>query len=522
MILEVFAHLNDSQVYVYFNSDTLYLPSIFRDLFVDHSGFNGWHLNGAPNFFPDMLFYFLFNTLIPDFRSAMVVYSLVQYLGLLLLVRWLFRTVFPDISEEALAAGNLVMFIIFLVSFVPGDFVFTFYLLSISYHLGAFLMAVASIIFTFRYLKRGRVYDLIILFTLGILGVLNDKLYMAMYILPLSSIIVLLFSTSFRKKAAALLGNGIIVSLTGTLVYNWIKQSGYIHIISLSWKFMNFSNIPASFHTMISQHLTYLSHPDFRALSIILTLLSFITGAVLAIRFLLQFFRGKISGDQEIVAGFYLVFSSAFWIIVLATPVINGSYVGYAILRYNIYAIYLSLFNFAVFLHIWSKERNKRVNRLSVQVVLIILLLLPVLFFGKPFLRHGIKDVTQYYPDVVRRMDIIAEQRDLNYGLATYWYAKYITMFSRTGVRIYTVYEDLSPWYHVTNENWYHQGGQGKHGNPAFTFVLMDQIHAEKVGQKLGPPLESIPFEGSRINLYHSFVFDRERNVVFTGTTGKD
>jgi len=40
-IIFVFANLNEHQIYTYLNSDTLYLPSIFKDLFIDKSGLYG-------------------------------------------------------------------------------------------------------------------------------------------------------------------------------------------------------------------------------------------------------------------------------------------------------------------------------------------------------------------------------------------------------------------------------------------------------------------------------------------------
>ncbi len=515
VILEVFASLDDKQIYIYFNSDTLYLPSIFRDLFIDHSGFRGWHLNGAPNFFPDMTFYFLVNTLLPDFRSAMLVYSVLQYLGIMLLVRWLFRTVVPAISERELALANLVMLVIFLVTFYPGDFVFTFYLLSISYHLGAFIMTLLALIFTFRFLASGNRVSFLLLFLISLTGVVNDKLFIAMYVLPFFSLLLFLYAPSLRKKILLLTCNAVIATVLGTLIYNAIKHSGYIHIISLSWKFMNFDNIPSSFHTMTGQHLTYLRALDFRSLTILLSILSFLITLFFSFRFLRHFFRSRSLPQEDILPALYLTFSLAFWVVVLATPVINGSYVGYAILRYNIYAIYLSLFNYGVLYHLWQRRGGKILSaRLGTAVltILFVVVLLPGL---RPLFSGGLKKITRHYPAIAKEMDELAGKEDLHYGLATYWHAKYITMFSVTGLRIYTVNDDLTPWYHVTNEHWYRRGSRGRYGDPAFTFVLMDGMDTLRVKEKLGPPLRTLPFRGSSITLYPPFCFDKQKKVVF-------
>jgi len=508
MILKVFSGLNEQQIYVYFNSDTLYLPSIFRDLFVDHSGFSGWHLNGAPNFFPDMLLYFIINTVFFNFRVAMIIFSILQYGILLILIRRLFRTIFPGIREEELAAGNLIMLVFFLVTLYPGDFVFTFYLLSISYHMGAFLMALLAMVFTFRFLKSGHRSDLFFLFLTGLSGVINDKLFIAMYVLPALSLILFLPSVNYRKRIILVLSNTLLVVLLGTIIYNGIRHSGTIHIISLSWKFLNFANIPVSFHTMIHQHLTYIKSLDFRSLTVILSILSFLVTTWFAVIYFVRFYRNKNVDVRDLFTAIYLVFSAFFWIIVLATPVINGSYVGYAILRYNIYAFYLSLFNLSVILMLIRRNMKLRHTGWIISGSLTLLLILPLAVRHSGISSGGLKNLVHYYPAMVRKMDTLSSREDLHYGVASYWNAKYITMFSQTGLRVYTVYEDLNPWYHVMNENWYHRGGKGKYGNPAFTFVYMEALDSARVAQKLGNPLKVIPFRESSVHVYQPFYFD--------------
>ena len=54
----VLAIVSDANVVDYeihfLNSDTMYLPSIYYDIFKDGNSINTFHLNPAPNFFPDM------------------------------------------------------------------------------------------------------------------------------------------------------------------------------------------------------------------------------------------------------------------------------------------------------------------------------------------------------------------------------------------------------------------------------------------------------------------------------------
>ncbi len=84
----LFATIREDQIPVYFNSDTLYVPSIYHDLFIDGNSFAGWHLNGAPNIFPDMIMYFIIQIFFNSFIPAMLTYSFLEFILLMLLLMY--------------------------------------------------------------------------------------------------------------------------------------------------------------------------------------------------------------------------------------------------------------------------------------------------------------------------------------------------------------------------------------------------------------------------------------------------
>src|SRR5688500_14544520 len=100
LLVSLFSTLNSvrSNTNIFLCSDTLYLPSIYKDLFIDKNDFAGWHLNPAPNFFPDMVFYFLLMFISGDFIVSSFIFSIVQYLVIALLFIKIFRTIFPAAS----------------------------------------------------------------------------------------------------------------------------------------------------------------------------------------------------------------------------------------------------------------------------------------------------------------------------------------------------------------------------------------------------------------------------------------
>jgi len=58
LILLWFSSLGENQFLILFSSDALYLPSIYKDIFVDGNSMQGWTFNPAPNSVPDMLLFF--------------------------------------------------------------------------------------------------------------------------------------------------------------------------------------------------------------------------------------------------------------------------------------------------------------------------------------------------------------------------------------------------------------------------------------------------------------------------------
>lgn len=100
----------------------------------------------------------------------------------------------------------------------------------------------------------------------------------------------------------------------------------------------------------------------------------------------------------------------------------------------------------------------------------------------------GIKDYFNYYPNVVKCVDDAAQKEDLEYGVSNYWDAKLVTMFSKQGVRVLPVYDNLEPYDHVANENWF----TGK--DARINFFIMNHV------ADTGKYISAIGSEGKRLN----------------------
>jgi hypothetical protein len=490
--LVLFATLNEEQIGVYFNSDTLYLPSIFRDLFEHQNGIRGWNLNGAPNFIPDMLLFFIIHGFFSNFIPAAMTFSLIQLIILILLFSLFYKSFIPRMNLLHISVGMLFIPFYMMATLINNNFVDTFYLYSIAYHLGAFVMALISYILLVKYLKKGSWNLLILLIATVMLAVLSDRLFMAMLTFPVVLLILVIPKNSQDKKRLFLLLLGCIVaSGLGLLLFKILKDSPIVRIIPLDYKVFNFKNILPAWKEFSQHHLFYLKNLDFRGIIDIVFIFSFLTHIFLLIIKYIKFYRKEQSVDRfELM--YLLLFTSAS-VIILLMPVINGNYDGWSLLRYNVYSLYMGLFSMGYLLFKLESVSKK----LRITPILIILLIssYTLLIFNKAQkndLPEGMADFINYYPGKVECLDSLAREHGLKAGVATYWEAKYISMFSKEDLRIFTVFHSLSPWYHVMNDNWYYFEDGSKEKPRMFNFLITKDILYENIDKYLGQPLDTI------------------------------
>jgi hypothetical protein len=84
-------------------------------------------------------------------------------------------------------------------------------------------------------------------------------------------------------------------------------------------------------------------------------------------------------------------------------------------------------------------------------------------------------------------------------------------MFTRKNVRLYVGFDDATPWLHATNENWFYGGGNWKHSNPHFTFLVWsNDIELPDFFNEQDIPYQSCELDENR-TLYwvHPFIYER-------------
>jgi len=523
----VFGNLDEKQIYVYLNSDTLYLPSIFKDLFIDGSTFEVWHLNGAPNFFPDMLFFFIIHLFTSNFILALFIFSLFQYCMILIFAYLFLKSCFPKIPLYTLSLGFLLMLFFFFVTTINKDFTHTFYLVSVSYHTSIFTMSLVCGWLISMYLRKEETKQLLLYGIFAYLATLSDKLFLVIFIIPTIFWLVFIIKKENRKKIIIFAVVNVIIVFLAITTYNLIRNSDAIAIISTSGKTLQLENIGSSYKIMLNHHWTYIKCADMRGLIDILALISFLITTILLFRKVRKIFSKTKITNQEYIESCYLIFIVLSTIITFNVPAINGYYTSWAILRYNVYILYLNILNY-IYLAYLISNNYQRLVKFIIRPLVVVLLLFSlghgILYAINTRSIKGLKSFIYYYPEWVKELDEVCEKNKLQYGVSDYWLAKYITMFSKKNLRVYSVHHNLRPWHHVMNEDWYYGGEKGKFANPEFRFVIANSLDTLSLRQKLNNHIVDtlyLTVNDLEILVTQPFIFEKGTKDLIYNTSGE-
>jgi hypothetical protein len=212
---------------------------------------------------------------------------------------------------------------------------------------------------------------------------------------------------------------------------------------------------------------------------IIAALASYIMQVIVASRLIL---KNQCNSPQA----FYLLFSIIFIPAVLLMPVLTGTFTGLSIMRYNIGAFFMAMLNLGFLAGYFIQSKKFKSRHVSSFKGVFIALLLTMFGIGlSKISSEGLDRFFNYYPDYVRELDEIAEEENLQYGLASFWYAKPITAFSRQGLKVYHAFDELIPYVHVTSLEYYTRDDH------VFNFVVMSTINNKEAWKEyLDPEVE--------------------------------
>ncbi|MCF8234524.1 MAG: hypothetical protein K9G67_06560 [Bacteroidales bacterium] len=509
LILQIFGNLSGWNLDYFFNSDGLYLASIYKDLFIDNNGLEGWHLNAAPNFFPEWPLYFLLHLIADNFRIASLLYALMYILLLNTLTAWIFKTIANKVNFSFLAMLNLVYAIILNLYFYNFNFILPSFLLLTGYHAGVFLMTLLSYALFFRYLKYGKTWILVALFVTIFTGVISDRLLLTYFIVPSLSALLLIHNKVLRKKIVILTTSSLVATILGFVVYGLIKSSDFVYFVDLGYRKIDI--------TKFWPTLVYFSTTIYKMLirgsvESIMTGM-YLIGTILGLWFsFIYLFQNKRKFMPSPFERILLISFTASTVLVALTPVINGTFWGIAHFRYNFYTFCFGLSLFVFIIYLIFKRDSKHTKAIDIAATSIVILAFISIFWheSKQNTPKGLSDFAKIYPTEIANIDSLAGQYNLTHGVADYWVAKRVTIFSQNNLRVYTVNTHLSPWLHVTNENWY-TGSKNEKAKPIFEFIVLNKFNPTgEFYQKLVKSSDTIQIDNTTLLKVRGFSFNED------------
>jgi hypothetical protein len=136
---------------------------------------------------------------------------------------------------------------------------------------------------------------------------------------------------------------------------------------------------------------------------------------------------------------------------------------------------------------------------------------LMVVLAGIFYLGKGPYRLHRYVPEYVTHLDQIARERGLTQGVAYYWTARDVNLYTQNDLRVFSVRPDLTYFDWMNNRNWVAGPFDERHVRPRPEFVILSprEVYSREtaVGY-LGEPVEEIPLEHS-VGGYTVLVYNR-------------
>ncbi len=402
-----------------FDSDDLYLPSLFKNIFSHNGSIHDWYLTPAPYFFPDYLLFGISYVLTKKIHYQMAIYACLQITLLWICLYFLFKKMVA--AERNLSSTDFlelprymaISTTALLLWLATNQSIYSYLLLSAN-HYGTFLVEVTSTIFILDYFQKVNInaiskkYIVLSVFILSIIITYSDCLYIAQYVAPMSAAYVCSSLTIREKKIkeslviiAILVGSFIGYKLYPLFLAHPTRYPNHLH---LKQYIINFPYISAIFHRMM------IGMPF-----VTLYLSFFYITLVLSIPYLI-IQRKK----RELLIALFLLFSAGS---ILSTLIFIRHFIPAD--RY-----FISFVNWPIIFGVYFL--TIRIKKISYMFNLCILTL--ILFF----LGLEIKGLleTNHFHNQYKNADVVCIDRALNafpehkYGIAQYWDAKFIQAHS--------------------------------------------------------------------------------------------
>ena len=410
---------------LFFNSDSLFLPSIFKNIFSEGKHFSDWLLPPQPFLFPDALLYALAYILNKHVATQILIFAILQSLTFFslssALLNFFLRRI-DAIAYSALISANIIFIGLYSTDPYALSFISVFHFGGI---LSFLLLAMLWLKFLTAPTTKVRVYVGIFSAFIAVCSIISDHLILLHFVGPILLIGIFFYCTGSKNKYILKFWIFLIIGFLLAYVLQKLFLPG-----------MGRLDYEIGFGSLPDKSLMLANWAINKPLLIQLTLLALPITLFIALIFLK---RNRNSADpcvvqKSLLASLFIVSTA---LALLVTGLSNRDFTPRYLLPY--------FFLPPLFLFIFLSEKWSRLLAFAVFCSSL----------SAVFAANG-KERTTYtlYPGVVRCVDALAQKYSVSRGIAQYWDAIPIYLFSNAGLNVVPVLNDGSPmrWMYNSSE----------------------------------------------------------------------
>ncbi len=447
----------------FFTSDTLYLPSIYKDVVEGPGCLLEWSLNAAPNFFPDMGLYFLLEWAFGNFRVASYLFPMLQFVLIAVLSRAVVRAGGITRSDAAVALGIVLLLPALLAGRWNGDRLFGGHLLMNSFHMGTLVNTLLCTWLLLRLWQNGRWYNWALLGLAVVAGSASDRLFWLAFTAPAMCSCLLWWAGHRERRPLLFAGWVLCCTALAQVILSQLQHRTPL-IIEEPFAYFAFGQVLSSFHHFLETLKGHLASTPWAGFLVVLTL---VVSVWLPLSMSLRWRRH----------GPVVWMAALFMPVVLWAPVLNGSFEAPHTLRYNFPAFVVA----ALVVGIRAGREWPRAARLLAWAGVLVAGV-PALWTLAGATRADLQRLLLYRPQFVQHFDQAVQGAQVRNGVANYWDAKLVTLFSERDVTVLPVYPGVLPYAHVNRPSMFF--------GREFDFVIIypPELPKEGIEAMLGPP----------------------------------
>ncbi len=485
---------------IYTNSDALYFPRLIEDVFQRPWGLKSWVFQPVPDFIPSIPIYLFAYLVTFNFRGAIIVSAIVQiglFFGIGVLLYRRYRANGQSLVWIICFAAVLVVLINVdrvtpgVSSLVPVvAWLFEMFLLNS--HFGSLIGSLLCVYFTDCALREDLKPAATAIFVCSILSGVSDYFFLLIFTAPMTVILLWLWLVSdIKRRCLVTLAAAGIGGATSFLL-------GYLvnHTVNVYLKPFDASRMSESWRALTGVFWNAGPEP----LSLLILGVNVALAAYGATIMWGTYRRSRARAINDIpFLNIFVLNSVGASIAVSIAIVVFGIFDDVWRLRYFNCAVFMPAIIAAFLMAAWVENLVVGWNATRREALLNVAAALTIV--GSAAIVAGTRiDLKAPNQSLLKCL----EQEHAVAGMADFWNASPLVLFSHWKYHVVQIGADGSPYYWMTNRAWVDHDWSNPERPPRYSFIVMKYLPAGQIVDAYGRPDRIVTCEGTEIWFYTS------------------